>query len=414
MQFDPQAGARAEAAVEALAQAIAEGVGGTIVHSALRNLQVGDDHPQYAMWQGPETIQGLWDFQTIPRIQGETLAEYIEDVVGSSVFDFLQDTSSVVWTYHETAGELEANVPPEFVQDTVGAMLTDSSSIDLSYSDLAGTFTAAIIDEYVQDLVGAMLADSSSVDFTYSDVAGTFTAVVLPAGVDHNSLANLTAGDPHTQYPLVASAETVTGDWVFTPAGGALRVNGNFGVNIAPIVPFHGLRSGMNGLGAAATMIFETDARTIGDENLMALRMYNSSLASTNYAFIGARIDDPTAGSEDASLRFYTISGGAGPGVRAVLTAAAFQLTADNQELQIGASQDLRLFHDGTDSQIRNDTGALRILEGATEVGRFDTNGTAGNTRFMVYDVDNGTLERVSVGAADSGGTGFKVLRIPN
>ena len=43
-----------------------------------------------------------------------------------------------------------------------------------------------------------------------------------------------------------------------------------------------------------------------------------------------------------------------------------------------------------------------------------DTNSTAGNTRLMIYDVDNGTLERVSVGAADSGGAGFKLLRIPN
>lgn len=43
-----------------------------------------------------------------------------------------------------------------------------------------------------------------------------------------------------------------------------------------------------------------------------------------------------------------------------------------------------------------------------------DDDSTAGNTRMLVYDVDNGQLERVTVGAADSGGTGFKVLRIPN
>jgi hypothetical protein len=39
---------------------------------------------------------------------------------------------------------------------------------------------------------------------------------------------------------------------------------------------------------------------------------------------------------------------------------------------------------------------------------------TAGQTALMLWDVDNGTLERVTVGAADSGGTGYKVLRIPN
>lgn len=47
-------------------------------------------------------------------------------------------------------------------------------------------------------------------------------------------------------------------------------------------------------------------------------------------------------------------------------------------------------------------------------VAEFDMDTTAGNTRFLIYDVDNATLERVSVGAADSGGGGFKVLRIPN
>lgn len=39
---------------------------------------------------------------------------------------------------------------------------------------------------------------------------------------------------------------------------------------------------------------------------------------------------------------------------------------------------------------------------------------TAGETRLKVYDVDNGQLETVTVGAADSGGSGYKVLRIPN
>lgn len=38
----------------------------------------------------------------------------------------------------------------------------------------------------------------------------------------------------------------------------------------------------------------------------------------------------------------------------------------------------------------------------------------AGETALWVYDADNATLERVTVGAADTGGAGFKVLRIPN
>lgn len=49
-----------------------------------------------------------------------------------------------------------------------------------------------------------------------------------------------------------------------------------------------------------------------------------------------------------------------------------------------------------------------------SDAAKVDASTTAGNTRFFLYDVDNGQLERVTVGAADSGGVGFKVLRIPN
>lgn len=47
-------------------------------------------------------------------------------------------------------------------------------------------------------------------------------------------------------------------------------------------------------------------------------------------------------------------------------------------------------------------------------VAEFDMSTTATHTRMLIYDVDNAALERVSVGAPDSGGSGFKVLCIPN
>lgn len=56
----------------------------------------------------------------------------------------------------------------------------------------------------------------------------------------------------------------------------------------------------------------------------------------------------------------------------------------------------------------------LSSIAGGVEAARFDVDATAGNTRLLIYDVDNATLERVTVGAADSGGSGYKVLRIPN
>lgn len=49
-----------------------------------------------------------------------------------------------------------------------------------------------------------------------------------------------------------------------------------------------------------------------------------------------------------------------------------------------------------------------------TTIAEFDSDTTAGNTRFLLWDVTAGTLKRVSVGINDSGGAGFKVLRVPN
>lgn len=48
------------------------------------------------------------------------------------------------------------------------------------------------------------------------------------------------------------------------------------------------------------------------------------------------------------------------------------------------------------------------------DIFKIDNNSTAGNTRMLIYDVNSGAAVRVSVGANDSGGTGYKVLRIPN
>jgi hypothetical protein len=62
----------------------------------------------------------------------------------------------------------------------------------------------------------------------------------------------------------------------------------------------------------------------------------------------------------------------------------------------------------------RPTTDAVGFSAAGTEVARVDNDVTANNTRFMLYDVSAGALVRVSRGAADSGGAGFRLLRIPN
>ena len=83
---------------------------------------------------------------------------------------------------------------------------------------------------------------------------------------------------------------------------------------------------------------------------------------------------------------------------------------------------DTGMFRPGANSLNLVTGGTSRVAVSATDflvafggnAFLIDGSTTAGDTRMMVYDVDNAALERVTVGAADSGGVGFKVLRIPN
>ena len=58
----------------------------------------------------------------------------------------------------------------------------------------------------------------------------------------------------------------------------------------------------------------------------------------------------------------------------------------------------------------------VSIICGALEAIRAEDPAdlAASETSLWLYDLDNGAIQQVTVGAADSGGSGFKVLRIPN
>lgn len=102
-----------------------------------------------------------------------------------------------------------------------------------------------------------------------------------------------------------------------------------------------------------------------------------------------------------------------------VISSLGTQLIADGSSASLfGDTAGLGLFDTSSESggSVILDSGAVYLSSdgGGTISGQFDGDSTASNTRFMLWDVDSGALQRVSVGVADSGGTGFKVLRIPN
>lgn len=91
------------------------------------------------------------------------------------------------------------------------------------------------------------------------------------------------------------------------------------------------------------------------------------------------------------------------PTLRFVETAATpeWQLRATPADFLVEA-----ITADGTISLVPDSGGEVSA--------RADVSATAGNVRLLVWDVTAAALVRVSRGAADSGGAGFRLLRIPN
>lgn len=102
-------------------------------------------------------------------------------------------------------------------------------------------------------------------------------------------------------------------------------------------------------------------------------------------------------------------------------------LTLLSGSLIINTSGEVIRAQDGTAAspsyQFVNDTdtgfyrpagNSVAVATSGRQSARFQTNNGANETDFHLYDVSAGTVVAVTRGAADSGGAGFRLLRIPN
>jgi hypothetical protein len=167
----------------------------------------------------------------IPSTQITDFTEASQDAVGGA----LQTGADVNLVYSDVANQISATLNTTAVSAGAYGSATAVATFTV---DAKGRLTAASnatiaipstqvtdFNEAAQDAVGGILTDTTSVDFTYDDAGNTISAVVLPAGVDHNSLANLTTGDPHTQYAKLggrSGGQTLDGD---TASGGNLTLS---------------------------------------------------------------------------------------------------------------------------------------------------------------------------------------------
>ncbi len=138
--------------------------------------------------------------------------------------------SSADWsTFNNKVGSLGGTTGSSLTL-SIGTAGTDvnrivaPSSITLnipnSSSSIRGALTPTDWNTFNNKQDTITVSDTASIDLTKS--VSNVSAVVLPAGVDHNSLANLLVADPHTQYFYLPGRTTGTVATGGTASGGSL------------------------------------------------------------------------------------------------------------------------------------------------------------------------------------------------
>lgn len=92
---------------------------------------------------------------------------------------------------------LKDNAPSGYMRFMVGA---DGVLRSKDSAGLIKTYSTGMSPQDVEQIVKDFFQDSSTINVTYDDPNNLIVLEVIPSGIDHNSLANLGSGDPHTQY----------------------------------------------------------------------------------------------------------------------------------------------------------------------------------------------------------------------
>ena len=321
-------------------------------------------------------------------------------------------------------------------EQSLGLYRSGASTIAQSY----GTFS-------VTNLGGTL---STATQPNVTTMAGLVTVGALASGSIASGFGAINIGaNALTCGAATVSAAVAVARLVLTSAGGSGRsyelrslTDGRFMVFDATAV------SGRVEVSATGAWDFEGNAVAMGALTASGLISANAGLtvaSGQTLTLTGATITGFTGNiTGNCSGSAATVTGAAQSAITSLgtltsLTTGAITLTAaaitrntsdgaDNSYIEIcggggvGTDRGAAIVFNG------NENGGVLILYsggiagsyvkvvdvGNTEVARFDDSAVAGNTRLMLYDVDNATLERVTVGAAESGGAGYKLLRIPN
>lgn len=139
----------------------------------------------------------ITDTTTIDLSYNDIANQITADIVANSISNSHISNSAAIDATKIADGSV-SNTEFQYLNGVTSAIQTQINNINsgigaLTTDDVTEATNLYFTDERAQDAVGNILTDSLSIDFNYNDVSNTITADVLPAGVDHNSLANYSA-----------------------------------------------------------------------------------------------------------------------------------------------------------------------------------------------------------------------------
>lgn len=200
-------------------------------------------------WLGTKTTSNLTEGSNLYYTD-----ERAQDAFGAMV----SPSSTIRWSYNDAAGKIQAFVSPANIDHGSLGGLTDDDHLQYLTSPRANAWLATkttsnltegsnqyFTDERAQDAVALALTNTSTVKWTYNDGSNTIAADVSPAGISHASLANLTTGDPHTQYQLESEKNAANGYAGLNSSGllSPSRIPGmplSFLTDVSPSTPLDG------------------------------------------------------------------------------------------------------------------------------------------------------------------------------
>ena len=290
------------------------------------------------------------------QTSGESFADNDTSIMTSAAIDDRINAAVATKdnTDEITEGSSNLYFTNERVDDRVNSLLTAGSNITLTYDDAGNALTIAatqLTSEQVQDVIGSMLGgdETGGITVTYDDANNHIDFAL--SSIPNSSLAN--------------SSVTINSNSL--ALGGTLTLDtGDIGEGSNLYFTNERVDDRVNALITAGTGITSTYDDAAGTLTLATtITQYTDALAR------GAISVSGNALSYNSSTGVITSNFEETPTFTGVVTAAGLDL-GDNEKIRLGASQDLEIYHDGSDSIIADTgTGGLKIQVAGTGTSGF-------------------------------------------